>query len=185
MSVGARISFPMNSQAHPTPVAGFAPHPDGDLHMRDDGGAERMKSDTESTMNEPSLTSDFSKCLSPIQRMGDYRLFYTLPNPPANSVFFEGVGFITLPLSESQALQIVEQCCLPGEESDAPPNNTLISEFDAMHVSLDDCMWSSTIPRLVDQAKRDLGITTASVRADLEKVILARGGYTYSGQDLS
>ena len=142
---------------------------------------EDSQSDAESAASNLStntycvgLKEELLAALSNIQASGSFASFAGISNTPP-ALFVDGVGDVTMPLSESQARQLIARAhqAPNGKRSetlvDTAVRNTW--ELDAEQFTFRDPAWAGFIKSLCAHTSQRLGINTP-IRAEIYKMLV-------------
>ncbi|KAG5984728.1 hypothetical protein E4U55_003500 [Claviceps digitariae] len=125
------------------------------------------------------LKNDLLQALSSIQTSGSFASFGVLPQSPPADLVVHGIGDIALPLSESQARQMIKKACqAPYGKGSATIVDTAVRntwELDAEQFSFRDPAWPAFIRQVCDQVAVDLGIN-APITAQIYKMLIYEKG---------
>ncbi|KAL7944721.1 hypothetical protein V8C42DRAFT_325688 [Trichoderma barbatum] len=160
---------------------------DADADADVDVDADAEADDTESVISDLStdetakdFKTDFWDAMSHVKMIKPFLSLHTLSNS-ASGVSVVGIGNITMPLEEAQAQRILshaEDNLGVDEDEDVCFLTLFPDEF-----TLDEAIWPDVIQGFLDQAARDLGVTTPFI-AEPEAMVLLKCGQTYSEQEL-
>lgn len=125
------------------------------------------------------LRIDLLNALQSINTPTSFASFRAMTQTPPASPFVDGVGDIEMPLSESQARQMIASARQApygkGSETlvDTSVRNTW--ELDASQFTFKDPSWPGYIQKLCAVVGRDLGINT-TIKAEVYKMLLYEKG---------
>ncbi|EHK26516.1 uncharacterized protein TRIVIDRAFT_218670 [Trichoderma virens Gv29-8] len=155
----------------PEPVAPALDPQHDDMDVDD---AENVLSDLRKDERAEDLEADLWDAMGHFGKTGRLLSCHTLPDS-LGGVSVKGVGNIALPLEEAQAQQISAHA---REEEDQYDSDNL-TELDPEEYTLDDAIWSNVIQGFLEQASRNLGVTTP-LRAKPVRMLLMKRGFDYS-----
>ncbi|KAK4195621.1 hypothetical protein QBC40DRAFT_258851 [Triangularia verruculosa] len=117
--------------------------------------------------------------LRAIETSGSFASSGTVDETPPAGIFIDGIGDIPMPLSETQAREIITKCRQApyGRGSDTIVDTSVRNtwELDAAQFSFRDPRWSEFVQRLCEDVAEDLGIETP-IRAEIYKMLIYEEG---------
>lgn len=143
------------------------------------GDEENAASDLGTDSYHGGLKEDLLSALSSIQAPGSFASFGVLPQPPPADLFVNQVGDIVMPLSESQARQLITKARQApyGKGSDTIVDTAVRNtwELDAGQFTFRNPRWPGFIQGLCVRVSLDLGIN-APITAQIYKMLIYEKG---------
>ncbi|KAL7954304.1 hypothetical protein V8C34DRAFT_294631 [Trichoderma compactum] len=116
---------------------------------------------------DENIEAEVRDAMGRLGKTGSLLSLHTLPES-LGGVSVKGVGNITMPLDEKQAQQI----------SAHARDTTYLATLEATDFALGESIWTDTIQGFLNQASRNLGVTTP-LRATPSTMILMKSGFRY------
>ncbi|KAK4065200.1 uncharacterized protein Triagg1_8639 [Trichoderma aggressivum f. europaeum] len=116
---------------------------------------------------DENIEAELRDAMGRLGKAGSLLSLHTLPES-LGGVSVKGVGNIAMPLDEKQAQQI----------SAHARDTAYIATLEATDFALDESIWTDTIQGFLNQASRNLGVTT-QLRATPSTMILMKSGLRY------
>lgn len=138
---------------------------DVDVNVVDD--AKSGLGDLSTDEYDENIEAEVRDAMGRLGKSGSLLSLHTLPES-LGGVFVKGIGNITMPLDEKQAQQI----------SAHARDTTYLSLLEAKDFALDESIWTDIIQGFLNQASRNLGVTTP-LRATPSAMILMKSGLRY------
>ncbi len=127
------------------------------------------------------------EALQTIKRPGSFSAEGTI-DPCFPGLEVTGIGLIGLPLSKTQAEQVIKRCSQApfgrGEQTIVDTNVRRVWQLDPQHFKINNTEWETKITALVEGVKNQLGLGESSVSYDLYKLLIyEKGSFFVSHRD--
>ncbi|KAK0716561.1 hypothetical protein B0T21DRAFT_425871 [Apiosordaria backusii] len=114
-----------------------------------------------------------------IESKGTFASSKALRQPPPAGLFIDGLGDVTMPLSETQARDVKARCRQApyGKSSDTIVDTTVRNtwELDASQFSFRDPKWGHYIQALVQEVAKSMGVV-GTIKAEIYKMLVYEEG---------